>query len=439
MAPPPDAAQHSPGQRIHLHLLQAPRVIGIDGREHLLARHDAALLALVTLEGPVARRRAATLVWPDEDRRRPLNNLRQRLFRLHRIAGTALVSRGPLLHLAPGVVHDLSDCPWLLQHDPDAAQGDLLSGLEFDDNIDLASWVGSARQRWRAFRADVLMGIAVRLEADQRLAEALRYATRLITEDPLCEQGTRLLMRLHYRRGDRGAAMAEYDRCVTALHRCLGEAPCAQTHELAAAIGREDARMLTALATRPEPRQPGRREAFASLMTACAAMLQSLQAHLGQAGTPSVGSADLRLLCVLTEHPGSTPPALQKLLGRNRHGVLCLLEALQTRGWVTLARQAGPRPMPTVAVTAAGRAAAEQYLRWEAELADAMFSGLDAGSVDEIDRCCNQLLSQLVDGGQAGPRNAAVAYPDTEVGQSGRRTTGSPPPTRPLTAPAGPG
>lgn len=416
MAPSPDAAEHPPGQRTYLHLLQAPRVIGIDGREHLLARHDAALLALVTLEGPMARRRAATLVWPDEDRRRPLNNLRQRLFRLHRIVGTALVARGPLLHLAPGVVHELSDCLWLLQHDPDAARGDLLSGLEFDDNIDLASWVGAARQRWRAFRVDLLMGIAVRLEADQRLAEALRYATRLITEDPLCERGTRLLMRLHYRRGDRGAALAEYDRCVTALHACLGEAPCAQTHELAAAIGREDARLLSSITTVPEPRHSGRRDAFASWMTACAAMLQSLQGQLGQAGAPSADSADLRLLCVLTEHPGSTPPALQQLLVRNRHGLLCLLEALQTRGWVTLARPAGPRPMPTVAVTTAGRVAAEQYLRWEEELADAMFSGLDARSVDEIDRCCNQLLSQLVNRGlaaltavQIGRASAAAA------------------------------
>lgn len=378
-------------------------MVGSDGREHPLARHDAALLALVALEGPMARRRAAALIWPHEDRRKPLSNLRQRLFRLRRLAGAALVEHGVLLQLAPGVVHDLSDCPWLLQHDADAAQGDLLGGLEFDDNIDLASWVGSVRQRWRAVRADVLIGIALRLEAEQRLAEALRYAVRLVADEPLFELGTRLLMRLHYRRGDRGAALAEYDRCVTALHRFLGEAPCAETHQLAAAIGRGEAPLPARSATVRRPGDSGRRAAFESLMTACATALHSLQGHFAQAGTPGFGTADLRLLRVLAEHPAITPRALQKLLSRDGHGGRQSLDDLEARGWVMLEREADPRPMLAVVVTAAGRAAAERYVRWEERLADAMFSELDADSVGAIERSCSRLMSQLVDGGRTDP------------------------------------
>lgn len=229
-AAPPDAS------RIVLRLLHAPRLAAAGAEAWPLPPKDAALLALLAIDGPTARARVAAMLWPAADADGAHNNLRQRLFRLRRAAGREVVLAGATLALAPGVVHDLVDARAALDDDPGALSGELLGACDHDDTVELAQWVRSAREQWRALRRDALTAIAMDHEKADRVAAALPYAERLVREEPLAEHAARLLMRLHYRRGDRSAALAAYERLRTVLDEQLGETPAGETQRLAALI-----------------------------------------------------------------------------------------------------------------------------------------------------------------------------------------------------------
>ena len=228
------------GALARLQLLAAPAMVRPDATVITLERKDAALFALLAFDGPTSRSRVAALLWPDADADKARNSLRQRLFRLRRAAGTELIEPDESLRLADGVEHNLGSPARQLADDPTAAAGDLLGACVYEDCPELEDWVRIAREHWRAMRRDALAELAGRREADGQLAQALVYAERLLAEDQVSEQAHRLSMRLHYRRGDRAAALAAYDRCRSALQRELGAEPDAETVALAQLILRAD-------------------------------------------------------------------------------------------------------------------------------------------------------------------------------------------------------
>jgi DNA-binding SARP family transcriptional activator len=235
-ATPPAAPAGAAGAVLRLGLLHLPRLHLPDGSALRLAPNDAALLALLALDGPCARATAAALLWPDVDDEHGRNNLRQRLFRWRRSAGRELVTAGPVLALASGVEHDLDDAERRLARDPTALRGELLDGIDYGDRGALARWVAGARERWRARRRDALEATALALEAQDRLAEALACIERLALDEPLLEHVQRRLMRLHYRRGDRGAALMAYAALCRSFASRLTAGPSRETRELAALI-----------------------------------------------------------------------------------------------------------------------------------------------------------------------------------------------------------
>jgi DNA-binding SARP family transcriptional activator len=237
---------------IRIELLGLPRLILLDAKPYALERRDAALLALLALNGPTPRGRVVTLLWPDLPLRTAQTNLRQRLFRLKQRCGRELVVSDPVMALADNVSHDLHT----LELDttdamPIDSGGTLLGALDYDDCEGLAAWVADARERWAAQRRTQLAERAARLEDEGHLHQALTYAERLTLEAPTAEHAHRRLMRLHYRRGDRSAALAAYKRCHETLGRELGTRPGAETRELAALIERSGA--LPAAAVTPSP------------------------------------------------------------------------------------------------------------------------------------------------------------------------------------------
>jgi DNA-binding SARP family transcriptional activator len=224
--------------RWRLRLLGAPALLAPDGREHTLGAGDAALLAFLALQGAADRHRLAALLWPDAAPAAALNSLRQRVFKLQRLSGSALLEAGRTLAIAAGVMHDLADPGAALAADPRAVAGPLLGEHVYEPGLAIGAWVAAQRLQWHDRLRDELTRLAAQREAAGRIAEALAYATRLVAEQPLHEHGVRLLMRLHQRRGDRGAALEVFERCVQALHRELGEAPGDETVALAQAIAR---------------------------------------------------------------------------------------------------------------------------------------------------------------------------------------------------------
>lgn len=256
-----------------IHLLGAPRLQWPDGRQQPLQRRDAALLALLAIDGPQARSRAAARVWPDADAEGARNNLRQRLFRLRRSVGRELVDGGDLLRLADGVTHDLAGSAARLAEDPLADTGELLGGLDYGDCAGLADWVEAAREHWRAQRTQVLAEAAARLEEARDHERALPFAQRLLDDNPLHEPAHRRLMRLHYLRGDRGAALAAYRALQALLTTEVQAEPEPETRALAhlieqgGALGPVTARALPPAVLRP-PRLIGRSAEWQALDTA---------------------------------------------------------------------------------------------------------------------------------------------------------------------------
>jgi DNA-binding SARP family transcriptional activator len=220
-----------------LQLVGEPRLeLGPDAA-FVLERKDAALLALIAIDGPAPRARVAAMLWPDVDESSERNNLRQRLHRLRKRAGRDVVlALNDTLRLADDIIHDLIDLPDRLGQDAAAAAGELLGTYEYEDLPDLAEWVAAARERWRTIRRDALAQIAARLETEGHIALALQYAERLVADDPLLEHAHRRLMRLHYLRGDRAAALAAFERCRQSLKRGIASPPAKETLELARLI-----------------------------------------------------------------------------------------------------------------------------------------------------------------------------------------------------------
>jgi DNA-binding SARP family transcriptional activator/tetratricopeptide (TPR) repeat protein len=202
-----------------------------------LAPRDAALFALLALEGPLPRDRVASWLWPEVPRKNANISLRQRLFRLRQASGHALVEAGLTLRLLPTVAVDLLavDVP---------EQGELLGGFDYGSTDTLDAWVLAARDRLDERRCDHWSGQAARLEARGELAAAMRLCERLIATRPLFEQAWRRLMRLHYLRGDTAAAVHVFERFEQQVCREHGLRPSAETLALLEVVQRAEAAVM---------------------------------------------------------------------------------------------------------------------------------------------------------------------------------------------------
>lgn len=264
-------------QPLRLHLLGGATLRGRDGETTTLERKAAALLAFLTLEGATPRGRLAGLLWPERDEGGARNNLRQLLYKLRAWPGL-LQGRDPLapgegVWVDAGELHGRlvrPDGRWAAAA-PLARAGELLEGLRYDDCPAFEEWLLAVRERFRQRLRESLELEADRLEQIGDYRPALTVAERLADLDDLSENAFRRLMRLHYLRGDRAAALAAYERCRRALAAHLGVEPLPETVELARAIDRLAVAAPEAAAPHPPvelqrpPRLVGRERAWQQL------------------------------------------------------------------------------------------------------------------------------------------------------------------------------
>ena len=259
---------------MHLELADLALATHADGSSIALAPRDAALLAWLALEGPTPRAQLAELLWPCSDPVAARNTLRQRLFHLKRHCGE-LVAGTAALRLADGVEHDLAD-----------AEG-VLGKLEFPDAPALNAWLRSQREhRVDSMRRNLERQVRA-LEGAGELAAALPVAHALLRLDRLSEAAHRLVMRLHYLRGDRAAALIAFDDCERTLKDEVGTRPSGDTMALLQTIERAlphawvQGQALPASALRP-PQLIGRAAELTELAKAWSA--RRLFVVTGQAG-----------------------------------------------------------------------------------------------------------------------------------------------------------
>ena len=212
-----------------LQLAGPPRALSVNeataGERVLpLAPIDALMLAWLALEGPSSRERVAALLWPDSGAEAGRNAMRQRLFRLRKQLGMDAAVGSTTLALAPGVVHDL-----------DGSTG-LLGDLRAPECPELDSWLDTRRAARRAHARQADEARIEALEAAGDVAAALPLALALLDGDALSEDAHRRVIRLHYLRGDRAAALLAFDRCEQLLKDEVGAQPSAATLALLATI-----------------------------------------------------------------------------------------------------------------------------------------------------------------------------------------------------------
>lgn len=226
----------------HYRLLGTPRLSGASGQTLDPERKTAALLALLALEGPTPRTRLVSLLWPETREAAARNNLVQLLRKLRAATGADLVEGGEVLCLSPGLDVDALRARDAFTRGASAElarwEGEPLAGLNYDDCPDLEGWLLAERERWTEWRAGAAREEAARLEREGRYDEAVRQTRRVLDLDPLSEDAWRRLMRLHYLRGDRAAALDAYRRCETLLRREFGVEPLPETVALALDIER---------------------------------------------------------------------------------------------------------------------------------------------------------------------------------------------------------
>jgi DNA-binding SARP family transcriptional activator len=202
----------------------APCVADPDGTALALSPLDAALLALLALEGPTPRTRLVALLWPDSEHVAARNVLRQRLFQLRRALGFDVVVGNATLALAEGVTHDLEDADSVLGQAAPAAGGEF------------AAWLEQQRQRRRDRVQQALADLAQAAEDAQDWNEALSHAHELLALQPTSEAAHRRLIRLHYLLGDRAAALLAFDHCERVLKDEVGARPSRETLALLATL-----------------------------------------------------------------------------------------------------------------------------------------------------------------------------------------------------------
>jgi DNA-binding SARP family transcriptional activator/tetratricopeptide (TPR) repeat protein len=268
--------QMQAGPALRLCLLGEPVVRVDEAQPRPLERHDAALLALLLLEGPQPRAGLAHLLWPDAEPAKALNSLRQRLHRLRREAGELIDGDHGAVRMAPSVAHDLHPSLALSAPGPEL---ELLGALHFPPDEPLADRVQALRERWQSLRVDALEAAAEQAEQDKHFDAAVRSAERLLLLRPLSEHAHRRCMRLHYLRGDRAQALVAYARCRDRLRLQLGVAPDTETEQLArllesGALSGRDTGPDTSWATprvalMKPPRLVGRQGAWSLLESVC--------------------------------------------------------------------------------------------------------------------------------------------------------------------------
>ena len=205
------------------------------------SRRAQLLLAMLALERrPHSREALAARLWPDVLDESARVSLRTALVQLRSAIGSEAdrfldASRDRVALAGPDQVWtDVGELDLRLQAgELEAALElwgeELLTGLEDD-------WVYERRDELRQRLFDAFGRRAGELEAAGDLQGAVRLTRRQTELDPLAEGPQRDLIRWLAASGDRGAALAVYEKLAGRLREQLRAVPSAATHELAEAV-----------------------------------------------------------------------------------------------------------------------------------------------------------------------------------------------------------
>jgi DNA-binding SARP family transcriptional activator/predicted ATPase len=193
----------------------------------------------------------ASLFWgdmPDED---AATNLRQAVANLKRLLE-------PYLDITRQSIAFNADAPYWVDvlafeetRDVSLYAGELLAGFGVADAPDFDDWLTNERERLHELALSILREQAERQHTQGDDDAAIASLNRLLRLDPLQETAHRQLMMLLAVNGQRGAALAQYDRCREILKRDLKIEPEIETTRLYERI--KTAQRITSLPNETTP------------------------------------------------------------------------------------------------------------------------------------------------------------------------------------------
>ena len=209
------------------------------------AKAQALLAYLAARPGQAhPRDKLAALLWGGTGQEQARSNLRHTLFAIRQavrgLSPGLLVAETQAIALEPAAVEvDVLTFEKLVAEgtaeafDRAAAlyQGELLEGLSVDEPP-FEEWLLAERERLRELALEALARLLAHQSKSQATERAIQTAIRLLALDPLQEPAHRTLMRLYARQGRRGAALKQYQVCVSVLRRELGAEPEPETRRL---------------------------------------------------------------------------------------------------------------------------------------------------------------------------------------------------------------
>lgn len=216
-----------------------------------------ALLAFLATEAdrPHARESLAALLWPNRPEPAARACLRSALSNLRLVIGDAaaapphlLVTRYTLqFNPAGDHVRDfagLLDPAHLSTEQKEglaaAYHGEFLEGFSPADCPAFDEWLLTQREQFRRRMIELLRDLAVAHEAAGAPERAIDFTRRQLELEAWDEEAHRRLMRLLYRSGRRGLALAQYETCCRLLREELGVAPDHETVALWERIRADD-------------------------------------------------------------------------------------------------------------------------------------------------------------------------------------------------------
>ncbi len=273
-------------------LLLGPPVLTLDGQPlNALRRKNRALLFVLAQRAtPLSRDEALAFLWPDHPRPAAQRILRTMLSELRRQLGPALLAEADSLALSPETQVDArrfeagitAPGPSLaaLMATLELYRGDFLQGYSLADPPAFDDWVAAQREHFHGLAIRGLAALAQLHEQQRGYAAALEALNRGLALDPLREDLQRAALRLHYRLGDRAAAIRRYEALRRQLDEELGVPPSPETRALYDALITDSPSLAASIA--PEPgtasplRSPGLAASVATLPAPPAAPLPLL-------------------------------------------------------------------------------------------------------------------------------------------------------------------
>ena len=239
--------------------------VTFDGQPVTSLRYDKvrALLAYLAVERHRSHGRSAlaALFWPDAAECDARKSLRNALATLRQIIGDTtaeppflLITRDTVQfnpaadvrldvtmfdallcslrqhHPAPGIL--CAACANRYQQAIELYRGDFLDQIVVPDSLAWDEWVVFLRERLHRQMLDALAQLVAYHEHQGAGDTTRRYAWRALALEPWNEEMHRCLMQVQARDGQRGAALAQYERCRHILVKELGVEPAAETTRL---------------------------------------------------------------------------------------------------------------------------------------------------------------------------------------------------------------